>query len=75
MSEKQFSYTNKKGITYYLNTMVVHMGHNRETEVRTYFFSKDAGRPTACVLPADREVREGTSGLPMVRKIRKDPEY
>lgn len=52
----QYSHTNSKGVTYYLNSKAVTLKGGREQVI--YYFAKDAGRPEACPLPEDREVNE-----------------
>lgn len=52
----QYSHTNSKGVTYYLNTKNVTLRGGRQQAI--YYFSKDGGRPEACALPAGRVVGE-----------------
>ena len=51
-----YQHTNSKGVTYYLNAKDVTL---RGGKIQTiYYFSKDAGRDTACALPDGRVVGE-----------------
>lgn len=63
----QFEYTNRKGQQYFLNSKVNLLNGN--TEVRIFYFTRDAGRPEASELPDDREIVENEStGLPFVKR-------
>lgn len=55
-TSSQYSHTNAKGVTYYLNTQEVTLKGGRVQ--RIYFFTKDAGRGTACDLPEGKQVNE-----------------
>ncbi len=52
----QYSHTNSKGVTYYLNTKNVTLRGGREQAI--FYFSKDAGRPEACELPSGKVINE-----------------
>lgn len=53
---QQFSYTNQKGVQYYLNTKEVQLRHGKKVPI--YYFSKDQRSETACELPAGFRVNE-----------------
>ena len=54
---KQFSHTNSKGVTYYLNVKSVTLRGGKEMDV--YFFTKYKNSNTAVEeLPEDMEIRE-----------------
>lgn len=62
-----FEYTNSKGNTYYL--------HGKQVELKTgylsqvYYFAKAVNPETALdQLPADRQIVEAKSGLPVLKK-------
>lgn len=64
---KQFTYTNRHGVTYYLNckTAILRAG----MKVPIYFFSREAGSPDATELPKDRYVHENPrNGFLTIRK-------
>lgn len=52
----QYSHTNTKGVTYHLNCKAVTLRGGREQVI--YYFTKDAGRPEACELPATKVINE-----------------
>jgi hypothetical protein len=54
-SNDNYSQTNTKGVTYHLNTQIVHLRGGKEQ--RIFFFSKDI-RQTACPLPSGFTVNE-----------------
>lgn len=56
MGPAQYSQTNSKGVTYYLNCKNVVLRGGKEQTI--YYFSKDAGRPEACELPDGKKVNE-----------------
>ncbi len=56
MAPNQYSHTNSKGVTYYLNTKNVTLRGGRQQAI--YYFSKDSGRPEACDLPAGKVINE-----------------
>lgn len=65
-----YSYQNRKGDTYYLNTQTVKLQNGREQQI--YFFSRDVrdGKSLDAV-PAGYEISEvAGSGLPVLRKQR-----
>lgn len=69
MASSQYSHTNSRGATYYLNSknVVLRGGHQRTI----YYFTKDAGRLEACDLPEGWEVTENThNGFCTIRRIR-----
>lgn len=55
-TQSQYSHTNSKGVTYYLNAKDVTLRGGKTQ--RIYYFSKDGGRDTACDLPEGRVVGE-----------------
>lgn len=61
-----FSYTNKRGVTYFL--------HARSTTTKTgktqtlYFFSKEKKAGVQEIVPAGYKVVETTNGLPVLKK-------
>lgn len=63
-----YSYTNKKGITYYLNERKVTLrGSGREQTI--YYFTKNDGKTTIDEVPAGFKVEETQrSGLPVLKK-------
>lgn len=66
-TQSQYSHTNSKGVTYYLNSKEVTLRGNKVQ--RIYYFSKDSGRPEACDLPEDRAVNENPrNGFLTVKK-------
>ena len=56
MGPNQYSHTNSKGVTYYLNSKEVTLRGGREQTI--YYFTKDEGRPEACALPDGKVVVE-----------------
>lgn len=69
MDVNQYSHTNKKGVTYYLNTKDVTLKGGRVQPI--YYFSKDKNRPEACALPDGKEVGENPrNGFLTVKTIR-----
>lgn len=70
MAANAFSYTNKKGQTYYLHTRQVTLKNGRQQTI--YFFARDV-RPGALeAVPAGYEVFETTrTGMPVLRRIKK----
>ena len=63
-----FSYKNRKGDMYYLNTQKVTLQNGREQQI--YFFAREAREGKALdALPSGYEVSErADSGLPVLRK-------
>lgn len=63
-----FTYKNRKGDTYYLNTQKVTLQNGREQQI--YFFSRDQRQTTGLdAVPSGYEVSErADSGLPVLRK-------
>jgi len=55
-TQSQYSHTNSKGVVYYLNSQNVTLRGGRLQ--RIYFFSKDAGRGTACDMPVGYHLNE-----------------
>lgn len=67
-----FSYTNKKGQTYYLHTREVTLKNGRQQ--RIYFFARDIRDGALEAVPAGYEVVETErTGMPVLRKIKKAP--
>lgn len=63
-----FSFTNSKGVTYYLNTKEVELRHGKKQAI--YYFSKDQ-RPEACELPDGYKVNESArNGFLTLAKIK-----
>lgn len=56
MAPSQYSHTNSKGVTYYLNSKEVTLRGNKKQVI--YYFSKDSDRPEASQLPEGRHVEE-----------------
>lgn len=56
MGPNQYSHTNSKGVTYFLNTKNVTLRGGRQQAI--YYFSKDANRPEACALPEGKVINE-----------------
>ena len=56
MGPSQYSHTNSKGVTYYLNSKKVTLRGGRVQTI--YYFSKDGGRLEAAALPEGRTVNE-----------------
>lgn len=70
MAVKAFSYTNKKGQTYYLHTRQVTLKNGRQQTI--YFFARDVRPGALDAVPAGYEVIETTrTGMPVLRKIKK----
>lgn len=65
-----YSYQNRKGDTYYLNTQTVKLQNGREQQI--YFFSRDVRDGKSLdAIPAGYEISEvAGSGLPVLRKQR-----
>ena len=63
-----FTYKNRKGDTYYLNSQMVKLQNGREQ--RIYFFTRDVREgKTLDAMPAGYEVSERAgSGLPVLKK-------
>jgi hypothetical protein len=61
-----FSYTNSKGVTYFLH------GRDRTTSTgkttTLYFFGKEVKEGALDAVPAGREVAETKTGLPVLKK-------
>jgi hypothetical protein len=63
----QYTHTNSKGVTYYLNVKAVSLRGGKMTDI--YYFSRDI-RPEASGLPKDMEVNENPrNGFLTVRRI------
>lgn len=56
MAPENYSHTNSKGITYYLNSKDVTLRGGKLQ--RIYYFSKDSRAETACGLPDGKVVKE-----------------
>ncbi len=68
-----FSYTNKKGVTYYLHTREVTLKNGRVQ--RIYYFARDIRDDALESVPEGYEVVETKrTGMPVLRKIRKKEE-
>jgi len=67
-----FSYTNSKGQTYYLHSKQVTLKGNLQMQI--YYFKREVDDEFAIdALPEGREVVENKrTGLPLVRRIKKD---
>lgn len=68
MANNAFSYTNKKGQTYYLHTREVTLKNGRKQ--RIFFFARDV-RPDSALeaVPAGYEVMETQrTGMPVLKK-------
>ena len=65
-----YSYQNRKGDTYFLNTQLVKLQNGREQQI--YFFTKEPREGKALeAVPSGYEVSERAgSGLPVLRKQR-----
>jgi len=65
-----FSYQNRKGATYFLNTQMVKLQNGRDQQI--YFFTKEPREGKALeAVPAGYEISERAgSGLPVLRKQR-----
>lgn len=62
-----YTYTNARGIQYYLNEKEVQLRNGKPHML--HYFSKDE-RDTACELPAGKTVVENArTGLPMLKKV------
>lgn len=62
-----YSYTNAKGATYFLHSKEVTLKTGYHS--RVYYFAKAVNPDTAVdQLPADRQVVEAKSGLPVLKK-------
>ena len=63
-----YTYTNRKGDTYYLNSQTVRLQNGRDQ--RIYFFARQPRQGKALeALPSGYEVSEQTgSGLPVLKK-------
>ena len=55
-TQSQYSHTNSKGVTYYLNSKEVKLRGGRVQ--RIYYFTKDAGRPEQTSLPEGKVINE-----------------
>lgn len=67
--EAQYSHTNSKGVTYYLNCKDVTLRGGRVQTI--YYFSKDAGRDTGCGLPEGSSVEENPrNGFLTIKRAR-----
>jgi len=65
-----FTYTNTKGVTYYLNCREKKSDKTGKVS-RLYYFSKEVkkGRTLAAdEFPEDREIKESNNGFPMIHK-------
>ena len=56
MAATNYSHTNTKGVTYYLNSKKVVLRGGKEQTI--FYFSKDERADTACALPDGFEVNE-----------------
>lgn len=62
-----FSYTNKKGQTYYLHTRQVTLKNGRKQTI--YFFARDVRDGSLDAVPAGYKVVETTrTGMPVLKK-------
>lgn len=55
-TQSQYSQTNDKGVTYFLNSKEVVLRGGKSQ--RIFYFSKDGGRPEACALPDGMQVNQ-----------------
>ena len=55
-TQTQYSHTNSKGVTYYLNSKEVTLRGGRVQ--RIYYFTKDAARPEQTALPEGKVINE-----------------
>lgn len=55
-TQSQYSQTNSKGVTYYLNCKEVTLRGGRQQTI--YYFTKDQGRAEMCSLPEGKVVNE-----------------
>jgi hypothetical protein len=65
-----YSYQNRKGRTYYLNTQLVKLQNGRDQQI--YFFAREPREGKGLdAVPTGYEVSEGAgSGLPVLKKQR-----
>ena len=62
-----FSYTNKRGVTYFLHAKATTL---KSGKVQTlYFFAKEKKAGVQEVVPAGYKVGETANGLPVLKKI------
>lgn len=68
-TQSQYSHTNSKGVTYYLNTKNVVLRGGKEQPI--YYFSKDEGRAEMTSLPEGMQVNENPrNGFLTVSRIK-----
>jgi len=71
MAVNAYSYTNKKGQTYYLHTRDVTLKNGRQQTI--YFFARDIRDGALEAVPAGYEVVETQrTGMPVLKKSNKD---
>ncbi|MBN2386320.1 MAG: hypothetical protein JXB85_04820 [Anaerolineales bacterium] len=61
-----FSYTNKKGVTYYLHSKVTTLKSGKTQTL--YFFAKEPKAGTLDAVPQGYQVAETANGLPVLKK-------
>ena len=70
MAVNAYSYTNKKGQTYYLHTRQVTLKNGRQQTI--YFFARDIRDGALEAVPAGYEVVETQrTGMPVLKKSKK----
>ena len=62
-----YSFTNSKGVTYYLHTKKSTTSTGKERTL--FFFSKEQKEGTLDAVPAGYEVVEMKTGLPVLKKV------
>ncbi len=62
-----YSFTNSKGVTYYLHTRKQAAASGKERVL--YFFSKEMKEGTLDAVPAGYTVIEMKTGLPVLKKV------
>lgn len=67
-NQVQFSIRSSNGTLYFLNKKEVTLKGNKQSFI--YYFSRDAGRETACDLPSGYLVAEGKNYLPHLKKAK-----
>jgi len=62
-----FSYTNKRGVTYFLHARVTTLKSGKTQTL--YFFAKERKTGVLEAVPAGYKVDETTNGLPVLKRI------
>ena len=65
-----FSYTNSKGSTYILHTLVTTLKNGNSQTI--YFFGKEAKEGAIDAVPEGYEVAESKNGLPVLKRANKE---